>query len=538
MITYNDILKNNNLITMKNITKSQFLKLTIYLFTIIIFPLNSNAQWQILKSSFGNEVTSMVNDVNGNLFVASGKIVWKWDGKDWSRLGGANYSFNENVNEIVKDKDGNIYAAGLFTNPQGQHYIAKFDGKTWFEFGILDGIKMPNSGILRLVFDKNDNLYASGNLWKGNGPYVSKFTKDGQMVILGDTNNSPFNNPPQSLVVDLNGNVYALSYPKNAQFAVLTVFQFDGKNWIQLPDLGSLYSTTSSAGLASDIFGNIYFGGNRFDEVSNKHKSWLFKWNNKSWVKHNDREYNGFINDPINKIIIDGSRNIYVGRNTELIPIISVLKDSVWEDFSWLNNAGITGMTYDNAGTLYVAGGYSNFRYIVAKYQIKPTISSFSPTLVSIGGTVTIKGKNFNGTNSVTFGGVVASSFTVINDTTINAIVGNGSTGSVSVTTPGGKDSLAGFIFTPTQTGLLELTSKNLQVYPNPAQDNITIQSEMNVIGQSYNIYDCIGKLVLNGAIENQTTPISLQALNNGIYTLVIGTNSRKVIKLVKSSSN
>jgi hypothetical protein len=241
----------------------------------------------------------------------------------------------------------------------------------------------------------------------------------------------------------------------------------------------------------------------------------------------------------LDKIIIDESRNIYVGiNNTFDHSFISIVKDSVWEDISWLrDNTNITDLAYDNVGTLYAAGGYYP-NYYVAKYQIKPTISSFAPTLVSSGGTVTIKGKNFNGTNSVTFGGVVASSFTVINDTTINAIVGNGSTGSVSVTTPGGKDSLAGFIFTPTQTGLLELTSKNLQVYPNPAQDNITIQSEMNVIGQSYNIYDCIGKLVLNGAIENQTTPISLQALNNGIYTLVIGTNSRKVIKLVKSSSN
>ena len=262
----------------------------------------------------------------------------------------------------------------------------------------------------------------------------------------------------------------------------------------------------------------------------------MLKWNNNSWINQNDREFITTSGDyPLNMIIIDGSRNIYVaGKGSS--PIISVLKDSVWEDLSWLNNSDITNIAYDNVGTLYAAGGYDNS--IVAKYLIKPAIKSFTPAYVSNGGTVTIKGKNFNGTNSVTFGGVVASSFTVINDTTINAIVGNGSTGNVSVTTPGGRDSLAGFVFNPGQTGLLELTSKNLQVYPNPAQDNITIQSEINLIGQTYNIYDCLGKLVLNGAIENQTTPISLQALNNGIYTLVIGANSRKVIKLVKSSGN
>jgi hypothetical protein len=528
---------------MKNITKSHFFKLTIYLFTVIIFPLNSNAQWQILKDSsivsFSNSVASMVNDVNGNLYVASGKIVYKWDGKYWSRLGGSNYSFNGNVRKIVKDNSGNIFVSGEFTNSKGQFYIAKFDGTTWKEFGILDGEKFNGfGGIFKMVFDRNDNLYASPTLIKGNGGYVSKFTKDGNMVILGDTNNSPFYYPPNYIEVDYNGNLFALgrttNFDINVDFAVL---QFDGKSWIQLPNPDTtLYRNISQGGLVSDVFGNIYVGGTTYNQTSSTYKSRLIKWNNKSWIKHNDREFIGINgNYPLNKIIIDGSRNIYVaGKGSN--PIISVLKDSVWEDYSWLNNSEITDITYDNVGTLYAAGGYNNS--IVAKYFIKPTITSFTPTYVSNGVTVTIKGKNFNGTNSVTFGGVVASSFTVINDTTINAIVGNGSTGSVSVTTPGGKDSLAGFIFNPNQTSLLELAAKNLQVYPNPAQDNITIQSEMNLIGQSYNIYDCIGKLVLNGAIENQTTPISLQALNNGIYTLVIGTNSRKVIKLVKSASN
>ena len=67
-----------------------------------------------------------------------------------------------------------------------------------------------------------------------------------------------------------------------------------------------------------------------------------------------------------------------------------------------------------------------------------PTISSFTPTSGVAGTVVTISGTNFTGTNAVTFGGIGASSYTVTNDTTISATVGNGALGFVTVTTPGG----------------------------------------------------------------------------------------------------
>ncbi len=49
------------------------------------------------------------------------------------------------------------------------------------------------------------------------------------------------------------------------------------------------------------------------------------------------------------------------------------------------------------------------------------------------GNTVTITGANFTGATAVTFGGVAASSFTVVNDTTITAVPSGGSAGSVSI---------------------------------------------------------------------------------------------------------
>jgi hypothetical protein len=79
----------------------------------------------------------------------------------------------------------------------------------------------------------------------------------------------------------------------------------------------------------------------------------------------------------------------------------------------------------------------------------KPTISSFTPTSVFSGDSVTITGTNFTGATAVTFGGEDASWFEVANATTIKAVVGSGASGDVTVTTPLGSAKLGGFTLTP-----------------------------------------------------------------------------------------
>ncbi len=78
---------------------------------------------------------------------------------------------------------------------------------------------------------------------------------------------------------------------------------------------------------------------------------------------------------------------------------------------------------------------------------INPTITSFTPKTGVAGTTITINGKNLTGATSVSFGNTAAQSFIQISDAQLTAVVGNGASGSVSVTTPGGLATDTGFRF-------------------------------------------------------------------------------------------
>jgi hypothetical protein len=100
------------------------------------------------------------------------------------------------------------------------------------------------------------------------------------------------------------------------------------------------------------------------------------------------------------------------------------------------------------------------------------TITSFFPTSATTGTHVTITGTNLNGATAVRFNGVQASSFTVVNSTTIIAVVGAGASGNVEIV-KGGTFTRSGFTYyVPTPTAswpfsfLLKPTCSNPTLMP------------------------------------------------------------------------
>ena len=94
------------------------------------------------------------------------------------------------------------------------------------------------------------------------------------------------------------------------------------------------------------------------------------------------------------------------------------------------------------------AGGIA---YSSGVFNVVPSITNFTPTSGPVGTSVTINGNSFTGATAVKFGGVVATSYQVINDQKVDALVPSGAvTGPISVTTPGGTGtSTSNFTVTP-----------------------------------------------------------------------------------------
>ena len=102
---------------------------------------------------------------------------------------------------------------------------------------------------------------------------------------------------------------------------------------------------------------------------------------------------------------------------------------------------------------------------VLMNIQPPPRIESFTPVRAGEGATITIGGMNFTGATAVSFGGTPAKSFTVVNNDTIQAVVGSGSSGNVSVTTPEGTHDTTGFTFVLPPSNLSYKVSNVINTY-------------------------------------------------------------------------
>jgi hypothetical protein len=88
-------------------------------------------------------------------------------------------------------------------------------------------------------------------------------------------------------------------------------------------------------------------------------------------------------------------------------------------------------------------------------------------------------------------------------------------------TSDAGKKVLFDAVRFEVATGSKEITSENIQVYPNPAQNyillNFDIQSDLN-----WSVHDISGKKVLSGLLTKTSDRIDIQSLSNGLYILKI----------------
>ncbi len=127
-------------------------------------------------------------------------------------------------------------------------------------------------------------------------------------------------------------------------------------------------------------------------------------------------------------------------------------------------------------GSLYF-GTWDNHFYALA---VPPTITGFTPVSGGPGTTVTIIGSNFTGATAVAFGGTAATSFTVVNDTTITATIGYGTTGTIAVTAPNGTGTSNGVFSYISAITLAQVTTE----VPSPTAPPLSVQVPISLAAQ------------------------------------------------------
>jgi hypothetical protein len=118
----------------------------------------------------------------------------------------------------------------------------------------------------------------------------------------------------------------------------------------------------------------------------------------------------------------------------------------------------------------------------------------------------------------------------------------NNSNGTPSQVTTQNWDDINGWVndqkltynYTGTTAISETLKDSDYTIFPNPANNVITIRSKNSKSGSSYSITDQTGKIVLSGKLLEETTSVDITTLNNGIYFIKIGDRSQPTFKVIK----
>jgi hypothetical protein len=168
-------------------------------------------------------------------------------------------------------------------------------------------------------------------------------------------------------------------------------------------------------------------------------------------------------------------------------------------------------------GTANIPG----FTYVLPK----PTIVGFAPKKAAKGNSITITGTNFTNAGNVSLGGMGVASYTVVSSTIINVIVGEGSSGDVSVTTPAGTANIPGFTFIepePQTPVVNDPIPTELIIYPNPAQSRTLFWVKHPVCPNDtwIRVVDMSGHVVVTVRVPAGAymTPVTTPMLKSGYY--------------------
>ncbi|MGZ3871794.1 MAG: IPT/TIG domain-containing protein [Mucilaginibacter sp.] len=425
-----------------------------------------------------NRPASLTTDKSGNVYVADAGnnlirkitpqgVVTTYAGSVYGNLDGIGTQARfQSIKSIICDSKGNLFlwdGADLFKQIDTKGYVKTIAKSPFYD---NTGAVSFNNSIGQLGIDKNDNIFS---VYGG----ICKLYTTGYNIQPA---------LPQGIVFGANGSISGIP----AEYSALTRYTVSATNAdgvssaiIDLkvvppaePPVIDSFSPTS--GISGD---NISINGKNFTgatKVTIGGKSATFYVANSTQMEAVAPQgiTSGAITvtNPYGTVSRAGFTVLNPPKITSFSPTIGgrgtkvIIKGSNFTNVTNVNIAGLytspkvissteidatinadVGYSSTDKVSVYTAGGMAE----VAGFTFvdPPQVNDFSPYTAAAGSTVTITGNNFNGATSVKFGGVEAQSFTIQSSSVIKAVVGTGSSGMITITTPGGSSGYSSYFY-------------------------------------------------------------------------------------------
>jgi plastocyanin len=95
---------------------------------------------------------------------------------------------------------------------------------------------------------------------------------------------------------------------------------------------------------------------------------------------------------------------------------------------------------------------------------------------------------------------------------------------------------MKGIIIVQNNSGIADnKLQAGISVYPNPANNLMTIKAGNDLVGSQYLISDQTGRQILNGKLANEATSVDISQLTPGIYLIQVAGQRRSSVKMIKN---
>jgi hypothetical protein len=208
----------------------------------------------------------------------------KWNGASWSTLADFTHGSDARLDAIAVAPNGDIYAAGQFTNAGGTAItnIARYNGTAWSALGTA-----PNGRVRALAFDKAGNLYAGGAFTTIGGTSANRIARwngSAWSALGAGMTKSAGTCVVTTLYVARNGMLYAYGdFDTAGGVNALNIATWNGGGWWPLGS-GLTKTVTGYEGAIYEDDGPGVVVAGYYTLASNPNIMFLSRWTSSVWI--------------------------------------------------------------------------------------------------------------------------------------------------------------------------------------------------------------------------------------------------------------